>query len=139
MTEIAPHLEGFAKVDALALHDEFVNVAALAALAETTPGAGIGENDESRRTGIGVERAKTGIVLTGAFEIHALGDNIHNIQAVFDFFDRIHSSGPFRAQQRGGRWLLAAVKPPLRARKAGCNGNYIILVRISFPSLNSMV
>ena len=78
------------------------NISAFVALAKTAPGARIGEDHESRGARIGVERAKTGVILAGFAQFHALRHQINDVDARFDFVNCGHGYSLSGCQRRNG-------------------------------------
>jgi hypothetical protein len=79
------------EVYVLLFHHEFENVSPFVTLTEAAPGACFRPDDESRRAGVRVERAKANIGFARFPQLHAaLGDNIHDRQSFFDLFYRRH-------------------------------------------------
>ena len=64
----------FREIPAIFLHHEFEDVAALIALAEAAPGAGIREDDKSGGACIAVEGTETGVAFSGFAQLYSLGD-----------------------------------------------------------------
>ena len=79
--------QGLGKIPALFLHHIAEDIAALVALPEAAPGAGILEDDKSRGARVGMEGAKSRVVLPRAAQLHRLGDQVYDIDAGLDLID----------------------------------------------------
>ena len=82
--------QSLGEIPAFLLHQEAENVPALVAGAEAAPGPGVGEHDEGRRAGIGVERAKPGVVPPGFAELDRLADQLDDVGPFLDFVNGGH-------------------------------------------------
>ncbi len=85
-------LQRLAEVDALALHHELEDVAALVALTEAAPRARLGPDHEGGRMFVVVEGAESRIVAPRLAQLHPrLGDEVNDIDFGFDLVGGGHA------------------------------------------------
>jgi hypothetical protein len=84
-------VERLLEIEVLALHHELEDVAALVALTEAPPRAGLGPDHEGGRLLVVVERTEARIVLPGMAQFDtSLGDEVYDVDAGFDLINGGH-------------------------------------------------
>src|SRR5579859_7041709 len=90
---VRQHLQGGHEVQAVMLHDEVENVAALATCAKTAPVLAIGEDNERWRF-LGMEWAKRGVIAPRLFKLDILRQEVYDVKPRFDLVGDRHSCPP---------------------------------------------
>jgi len=78
------------EIPAFFLHHKSKDIAALIALAEAAPGAGIREDDKGGGARVAVEWAEAREIFPRPAQLHGFGDQVYDIEASLDFFYAAH-------------------------------------------------